>query len=167
MGVGMLQLVGHQRNQGYSLIEILVSIVVISVGLLGMATLQTRGIRFSQDAYLRSIASSQAYEMLDRMRANPDGVSNGSYDFSGGMPSSAPSCAASTCSSNDSALRDGFQWNQNIAALLPSGQGAISLAGGNYTITISWDRRITDTSGAVCGPDPDTDLTCFSVNLVQ
>ncbi|MCW5588717.1 MAG: type IV pilus modification protein PilV [Legionellales bacterium] len=154
-------------QHGFSMIEILVSVMVISIGLLGMAMLQTNSVRYSQDAYLSSIASSHAYEMLDRMRANPEAVDNGNYDFSGGIPTVAPGCT--TCNPADNAARDAFTWNQTLATMLPSGAGEISFnaATGRYTVTVKWDRRPTDAPNPVCGSNPLTNLSCFSVELVQ
>ena len=70
----------RQIQAGFSLIEILVAIVVISLGLLGLAGLQAASLRNNQVAYFRSIASQQAYDMMDRMRVNLAGVRAGNYN---------------------------------------------------------------------------------------
>lgn len=67
----------HKRRQhGFTLIEVLVSLIVLAIGLLGLAQLQARGLKFNQDAYARSQATVLAYEMIDRMRANRDNAAN-------------------------------------------------------------------------------------------
>lgn len=68
-----------QHNSGLSLIEILVTVVVLSIGLLGIAGMQAFGMRYSHDSYARSQATMLANELIERMHANPDAVSNGDY----------------------------------------------------------------------------------------
>lgn len=65
---------------GLSLIEILITVVVLSIGLLGIAGMQAFGMRYSHDSYARSQATMLANELIERMHANPDGVSNGDYE---------------------------------------------------------------------------------------
>ena len=65
---------------GLSLIEILVTVVVLSIGLLGIAGMQAFGMRYSHDSYARSQATMLANELIERMHANPDAVANGDYD---------------------------------------------------------------------------------------
>ena len=65
--------------RGLSLIEILVTVVVLSIGLLGIAGMQAFGMRYSHDSYARSQANILANELIERMRANPDAVNNGDY----------------------------------------------------------------------------------------
>lgn len=65
---------------GLSLIEILVTVVVLSIGLLGIAGMQAFGMRYSNDSYVRSQATMIANELIERMHANPEGVNNGDYE---------------------------------------------------------------------------------------
>ena len=58
------------RSHGFSMIEVLVTLLVLSIGLLGLAAMQVRSIKNTHSAYLRSQATYLAYDMLDRMRAN-------------------------------------------------------------------------------------------------
>ncbi len=61
----------HWRgNEGFTLLEILVAVLVLSIGLLGIAGLQVTGLRFNHSAYARTQATLLAYELADRMRAN-------------------------------------------------------------------------------------------------
>jgi len=55
---------------GFSLIEVLVAMLVLAIGLLGLAALQTQGVRFNHDAYVRSHATALAYDIVDKMRVN-------------------------------------------------------------------------------------------------
>ena len=59
-----------RRESGFSLIEVLVALLVLSIGLLGLAALQAQGLRFNHDAYVRTQATNLAYDIVDRMRVN-------------------------------------------------------------------------------------------------
>lgn len=67
------------KMSGLSLIEILVTVVILSVGLLGIAGMQAFGMRFNHDSYGRSQATLISNELIERMHANPDAVTNGEY----------------------------------------------------------------------------------------
>ena len=129
-------------QQGFSLLEVLVAVVVLSVGLLGIAGLQLTGLRYSHNANLRYIAVLQANDMADRLRANPAGVASGSYNAVSG-PGSDPGCIATSCSPAQLANNDIFEWNRDYANLLPSGAGTVTGGGTGsvFTITVSWNER--------------------------
>lgn len=140
------------------------AIVVLSIGLLGLAGLQATGLKSNNSAYQRSQANILANEILDRMRANQAGVNAGDYDdpYSGGTPSD-PGCITSGCSVANMAQYDVYEWDNRMSTVLPSGQGKITGSGANsiFTITVMWDDERTGATGTNCGGDPDVDLTCF------
>lgn len=158
-----------QAQQGFTLIEILVAIVVLAIGLLGLAGLQANGLKFNNSAYQRSVASMLAYDMLDRIRANRDGLIAGNYNDHGpgdGAFPSNPGCINSGCSTANLADYDVFDWGQQLGNLLPSGTGQIEGNGANsvFTITVMWDDERTGVDGTECSGDPEVDLTCFVVS---
>ncbi len=140
-----------QRQQGLTLIEVMIALAVFSFGLLALAALMASGLKYNTSALHRSYATSQAYDMADRMRANHLGLDHYLID-----PSDRPNCVSfvseceSTCDSEAMALYDARQWNNYNACLLPQGSGTVSLESSNpdiYTITISWnDDRDPDTA---------------------
>lgn len=109
---------------GFAMLEVLISVLVLSFGLLGLAGLQAYGLKNNHSAYLRSIATQQAYDIADRMRANQQGVASGEFTLASGIPTD-PGCITSGCSASDMADYDMFQWNTDNAALLPSGAGVV------------------------------------------
>jgi type IV pilus assembly protein PilV len=111
---------------GFTLIEVLVAIIVLSLGLLGVAGMQLAGLRASQSSYLRTLATYQAYDMADRMRANLQGVNGGSYNNMSGDPGS-PGCVATNCTPAQMAQNDQHEWSVSNASILPSGTGAVCL----------------------------------------
>ncbi len=70
----------HKVHHGFTLIEVLVTIVVVSIGLLGLAGLQINGLRANMSSETRSKATMLANDIIERMRANPLGVGGGAYD---------------------------------------------------------------------------------------
>src|SRR3989344_4827314 len=144
--------------QGFSLIEVLVALLVLAIGLLGLAALQTTGLKFSHQSYERTQATLQAYDIIDRMRANKSGTGdtvNTNYDdVSLGSAPGTTDCAATSCSGDQLAEYDIRQWNSANANLLAEGQGAIckgtftndannyptgcSQSGSIYRVAITW-----------------------------
>ena len=152
-----------QSQQGSSLIEILVTVVIVSIGLLGLAILQANSLRFNQDAYFRSVATAQAESMADRMRANPTGVAAGNYNAVSAIGSGA-NCSAS-CTAANIALQDIFEWNTQNAAVLPSGLGTVTVNNGMFTITVRWETRQARSNATACGSTEEQKFTCLSIGM--
>jgi type IV pilus assembly protein PilV len=140
------------RSRGFTLIEVLVSLVVLSIGLLGMAKLVLVSSHANDSAYLRSQATALAYEILDKMRANPAGAIAGNYNTAiNALPAAPTSCLgiAANCSTTQTALWDVYSWKQHLTTAvlygaLPSGTASVvtaAAAGGTVTatITVQWD----------------------------
>lgn len=125
------------RNDGFSLIEVLIAVLVLSIGLLGLASLQSTTVRFNHDAYLRSQATSLAYDMADRMRANRDEALAGTYDLDT-FPAGPAACG--TIAGADVAARDLSAWQSALSCALPVGIGRILRTGSTVTIGVSWDE---------------------------
>ncbi len=153
---------GFQR--GFSFVEILVTVFIVGVGLLGTGALLAKSLQFNHDSYLRSIATMQAYEISDRIRANPDGLDDGLYNNIAGLGTD-PECS-SNCTSTEMATQDIYDWNSTNSLLLPSGQGTVINNGaGVFTINVMYDARRTGATGTDCGTDPTVDLTCLTVTV--
>ncbi len=152
------------------MLEVLVAIVVLAFGLLGLAGLQADGLRNNTSAYLRSQATLMAYDMMDRMRSNIQGVESGDYDNLLGTTPTDPACISTTtgCTVAQIAQHDAYEWSQQLSQILPSGQGRVigNGAGSAFTITVMWDDRRTGATGTNCSGDPAVDLTCFTLSSV-
>jgi len=66
-----MKAIANQHQSGFSLIEVLVTVLILATSLLAVATLQTRSLEYNHSAYLRSQANIIAYDILDRMRLDP------------------------------------------------------------------------------------------------
>ncbi|NJM11545.1 MAG: type IV pilus modification protein PilV [Synechococcaceae cyanobacterium SM1_2_3] len=118
---------------GFTLLEVLVTLIVLSVGLLSLAGLQVVGLRTSHSAYMRTQATIQSYDLIDRMRANISGVQAGDYhkpikaDSAGDVKVNCK--ATQGCGAQDMALNDLYEWNTAIADILPNGVGIVCIDG--------------------------------------
>jgi type IV pilus assembly protein PilV len=140
---------------GFSLIEVLVAMFVFSIGLLGLAMLQLNGMRFNTDAYFRTQATLLAYDIIDRMRANPNGASSGYYTVAssgaaaaiqssyGACKNGSCMCTSATCDKSTLALYDLGKWYESQQQLLPTSTTPTTIEknGNLYTITMRWMER--------------------------
>lgn len=131
-----------KQQQGFTLVEVMVAMVIFSVGLLGLAGLQSLGMQNNQTAFFRTIAMQQAYNMADRMRNNIPAIDAGGYDaLDETTPALGTNCITATCTSNQTVLFDQFEWNSNNATQLPQGQGTVTnIGGGQFVICVMWNE---------------------------
>lgn len=109
------------------MVEILVSMVVMSIGLLGLARLETLSTRMNHSALFRTQASIFAQDMIARMRANQPGVTTASYDQLPNPQRIADCLTTTGCSGDELANNDAFDWTLSLATTLPSGQGTVCI----------------------------------------
>jgi len=158
-----------RQQRGFTLLEVLIALLVLSIGLLGLAALQTTGLRSNQMASMRTLVSQFAYDITDRMRVNPAGVANDEYVI-------ARTTAVALSTPPTLAETDLDEWRNNIARL-PNGQSEITqctaatvpacpVVDGKTThvITIYWNEsRDTNTATFNCPPLSDADFRCFQL----
>jgi type IV pilus assembly protein PilV len=122
------------RQGGASLIEVLVAVVLLSLGVVGLAGLQFNGVKFNHSAYLRSQGVSLAYDLTDRIRANLDACNTPatcSYVtplatvFDGTAAQVCGSATPAVASAAAMAAVDVNQWKSCIENTLPSGSGQV------------------------------------------
>lgn len=132
--------IDRNRAAGLTLVEILITLLVISVGLLGVAGLHSFSMRNNFDALMRSHASALASEIADRMRVNRDLVyTGGASDYNVALSDAAPPVGAGS----SQATRDIAEWLDTIADQLPSGDGRIAIDQVTRVVTIEvqWGER--------------------------
>lgn len=125
----MLQANGHLQN-GMTLIEVLISLVILAIGLLGAATVQLKALKYTDSAMLHSQASFFAYDLMDRIRANP------------GANYSLSSLTAAPASGNVNVPRDQdlFDFASNVTAFAgPQAEAKVRMANHAVEISISWN----------------------------
>ncbi|HEC17804.1 MAG TPA: type IV pilus modification protein PilV [Gammaproteobacteria bacterium] len=186
----------HQAKRyraGFTLVEILVTIVVVSIGLLGLAGLQINGLRANLSSEARSKASVLANDIIERMRANPLGVAAGAYDgvsyteadCAGAPP--APFCSSTSggsgpvdsCNAAEMAAVDAWVWGcgmpvaadveaSGIVHQLTNGTASITCAapcgaGSAHTITVTWDERSPNASASTTAGESTTQTLTLTV----
>ncbi|MGL5630886.1 MAG: type IV pilus modification protein PilV [Azovibrio sp.] len=150
-----------KQQRGSSLLEVLIAVVIFSVGLLGLAGLQLKALKYNQDALSRSTAVILAYEVMDQMRANVPAAQSGEYD-------KTPDGVVTGTSVAKTDLK---KWTGDLGKLLPGGKGSIcrrtdTTAGvcagpGNvFVVTVTWGQAGTG------GTDDLIDADSQSVTIV-
>ena len=135
---------------GFTLIEVLIAVLILSIGLLGLGAMQMKALNSSSSAHLKSVSTFLAYDMADRMRANRDQVLAGQYSASLGVALTAPSpnCISASCSPGQLTAFDVWEWKEDLKDRLPGGDGAITrlTAGGlnRYQIQVQWIESYDD-----------------------
>lgn len=151
--------IASRKTAGFSLIEVLIALVILSVGLLGIAAMVSVSLKSKDSSYMRTQATAESSAILDRMRANRATATSGGYDIAiGSSITSPPNCFGSNpCTPAQIASIDVAQWKSDLASLLPSGDGSISTVINNQmtqvTITIQWnDQRANQANNSSAPP---------------
>jgi len=128
-----------ERGAGFTLIEVLITLLILAIGLLGVAALQFRGLQYNHDAYMRSQVNILAYDIADRMRLNKDNAASyvGNYTVD-----TTPGDNACNNATAGNAANDLGCWHNNVDFSLPPGSRAnITADGTQYTVTMIWTDR--------------------------
>jgi len=152
-------------QDGFTLLEVMIALLIFSIGLLGLAGMQIHGMQNTQKALVRSIAIQQAYDMSERIRANRAGIMAGDYD---NLNISDITCAQdkeNPCSTIPH--RDFEDWYNSNASTLPSGEGTVRGENGVITVTVHWNEdRDKEVTGTNCPPESNTDMACYQLTVI-
>lgn len=138
---------GRSRVAGFSMIEVLVSLVVLALGLLGFALLQTMNLRYTQSADYRTHATNLAYDLLDQMRANRHSAADYAAGVTGASfnPGTITDTVCSRPTGTDANIAGNIErWQCQVARTLgPTASAGVEYDNnGDVTITIAWgDQR--------------------------
>jgi type IV pilus assembly protein PilV len=125
-------------QRGVTLLEVLITLIILAVGLLGLLSLQTISLKNNHSAQQRTVATMHAYDILDRIRLNT------SADYTLTL--------AATPAGAGLKNTDLIEWIGNIATDLPLGDGSVAIAGDVVTVSVQWD----DSRGANGGNNAQT-----------
>ena len=145
----------YKLSTGVTLLEMMVALLILSIGLLGVATLQARGQQFNQVAYFRTQATFLAYDLMERIRVNPTDSSGTAGTYVSTLDSNnCPTDVnedfcdgnAKDCDKDALVKYDKVQWCKHLANTLPGGNATIAWNSDDstYTITIQWQNVIPD-----------------------
>ena len=166
----------HINNStGFTLLEVMIAMVIFSIGLLGLAGIQAVALKNNNSAYTRTVTMQLAYNMADVLRASTNNEGNiiSAFDtVTTAIPGTAPtSCVqkdgggAPDCTETDLSSFEIYHWKKRIEKELASGLGSISKNADVYTITIMWDDEHTGATGTACGTDSTVDLKCYTLEI--
>jgi type IV pilus assembly protein PilV len=131
-----------RRQSGFSLVEVLIALVIMSVGMLGIAGLYVQGMQAGRTSMFRHHAVTLAGDVADRIRANPRaGVA---YNHAANATGTDNSCVTGGVDCNPAAMaaNDIFLWQAQADDTLPTGDVAVVVNAGlnppTYQITVSW-----------------------------
>jgi type IV pilus assembly protein PilV len=125
---------------GFSLVEVLIALVIMSVGMLGIAGLYVEGMKAGRTSTFRHHAVTLAGDVADRIRANRQGA----VDYEG--PGGNNDCVLGNvdCNASQMAANDIWLWKEQAGAMLPNGDVAITfddtVTPNTYRIVVSWDE---------------------------
>lgn len=171
------------RTRGFSLIEVLVALIIIAIGLLGMASIQALAVGSTGVARTRSIAAIQVSSLAAAMHANkgywgsgvapsPIGVSSAAVSSSPAIASYADCTAAACTSAAQMALYDLSSWGTNLATVLPNGTATITCTttvGSPVTcnVAVTWSEKYVAANAAAAASAAALTATQTYSELVQ
>ena len=157
-------LIKKQIQQGVTLIEAMIALLVISVGLLGIASLQITAMNQNSSSLNHSQAVWMAYNMSDRIRANISEFNT--YDGADTDASAPQDCITNNCTNAQMVTADIADWATMIGNL-PGGRGIIGSNADGLLISVMWDDEGTGATGTGCDPLNAGDLTCYTLAVAQ
>ena len=140
--------IGGTSLRGLSLIEVLVALLVLGIGVMGYAALQLKAVRMTEDTYARSQAMAIAQDMMERIRANVDALSNytGANWTSAGASAPAITCTvthnvdtATPCTPAQIADNDVYQSVRMASSMLPTGKIAVTPCDKLTCVVVAWN----------------------------
>lgn len=158
-----------KQQVGSTLIEVMVALLVLAIGLLGFAGMQTNGIVLARKAYLHSQAAFFADDIVERIRANLDANTLVNYAMAetASPPSATTNCSAVACTPATMAQWDRREWATSVFAAIPNSRVSVALAvvGGVTVVTIqityqlNTDTKLSDVTATGQNAVTDTNFT--------
>lgn len=157
---------GRRAQRGDTMIEVLVTIIVIAIGVLGAAALQVTTLKNLSTSHSTTVAALIAEDLGERMRTNAEGSLNDYYVHSTPQPKGAD-CALTGCNVPALAGYDLGVWWEQMNTLLPAASGEVTRNPGTNTfvITVYWDEDRSGSSKKTCPPQTADDLECYRINV--
>lgn len=167
--------------RGFTLLEVMISLVVLAIGVMGVIGLQTATYQQLQTSQNFSTAAMLASDMADRMLANQENVPAAAYVHTAPPAEPDTDCTNAPCNEDQLATYDVWHWQTELKGLeadsskipgsLPNASGEVLEEDGEYIILVRWDDDLSGSTGTKCealdpaddqGPD---DLECYVLNL--
>ena len=155
------------RNyRGDTMIEVLVTVLILAVGVLGVAAMQVTTLKNLNSSYTAGIAEIVAVDFSERMRSNPTAALADNYVHAA-APGTFTDCAANPCTLTQLATYDMGSWWVVLGDTLPSATGEVTRNPGTNTfvVTVRWDDDRSGSAGTNCPVQSAVDLDCYRFNV--
>ena len=158
-----------RRNDGFSLLEVLVALFLITIALLGTAGMQAYGVKVTQGGQFRAQAVLLGADFMERVEANNVAAVAGNYQATLPITTSPPNCVITSCTPANMAAYDLDQFQQNLAKQLPAATATIAMAPGVaglfvYTLTVNWQERSFKSKSSATASDAATESFSYTVS---
>ena len=155
-----------RKYRGDTMIEVLVTVLILAVGVLGAAAMQVTTLKNLNSSYSISVAEIVAEDFSERMRANPVAALANGYVHSTN-PGTTTDCVANACSTANLANYDIESWWATLTGVLPAATGQVTRNAGTNTfvITVRWDDDRDGSTGTNCPVQSSVDLDCYRFNV--
>lgn len=142
-----------KKQNGSSLVEVVVALFVLAIGMLGVMSMQVKSMQFNQSAYYYSQATYLASEIVEGMRSNRSVADTYLIELDEATPTATVDCAAAGSACTPQQLRDYNvrEWRSNVTSTLVSGKSSVQRNGDYYAITVQFDDSRAEASDAEPG----------------
>jgi len=152
-------------NRGFTLLEALIGFMILSIGMLGIASLQAISLKVGKTSVYSSVAMMKVDELIESMRANPTAL----VSYAGGGSDSQ--CAINTCDAALLAAEDVYWWQQNLKAGLPSAATTLVTITAatapskmaTVQVDVGWEERNKDAAGSLTKTYSTTAYICTAI----
>ena len=158
----------RKKSQGFTLLEVLVSLVILSIGVLGLGIVQLTSLQNTQGGYLRSQATIHAYSIIDAMRANTPAVTAGNFDIAFGavMPEAIRCYGLEVdCSTQQMASSDLNRWRTILDAQLPDSSASVGTEDLGLTTRVTINVSWRDPYSSIDGEDDGLETVALVTEL--
>jgi type IV pilus assembly protein PilV len=146
-----------QNSQGFTLLEALIGFLILSIGMLGIASLQAISLKSGKTSVYGSVAMMKVDELFESIRANPSAEALTAYAAAGAGEGFDHGCGTNTCDKVQLAQEDVFWWKQNLTAGLPdTATTTVAVIAAvapskmaTVTISVNWSERNKEAAGSV------------------
>jgi len=155
------------RSAGFTLIEVLITMFVIAIALLGTAALQAYAMKINQGGQFRGQAVLLGVDLLERIEANNPAAIKGQYVAVLPDTAKAPDCISSPCSADQMAAYDLGEFQEALQQQLPDTSATITFTGAGpytYTVQISWRERAYRAKSTKSASDAQTEAFSYTVS---